>query len=118
MKMKKFDIRKAERTTEGIELFHFTVGDGIAYPRYYIPTVRQINERTQRNGRYNQTMAQNDFLSCAYKAAELYVKEYCTPGDPVYRIFNTRSLVCAASLLTIHYEMENELALSGLGRRL
>lgn len=69
------------------ELFLYATNERTLYDMY-IQTILKNFRRKVKNGTFNVDLAPKAFDSCVKDAAMRYCKEFGTPGQPYYHIFN------------------------------
>lgn len=69
------------------ELFLYAANESTLYDMYIQPNLKNFR-RKMKNGTFNANLAPKAFDSCVKDAAMRYCKEFGTPGQPYYQIFN------------------------------
>lgn len=69
------------------ELFLYATNDYRLYNMYVQPILKNFRRKV-KNGTFNEKLAPKAFDSCVKDAAMRYCKEFGTPGQPYYYIFN------------------------------
>ena len=71
----------------GNELFLYATNEYSLYTMYIQPILKNFRRKV-KNGTFNADLAPKAFDSCVKDAAMRYCKEFGTPGQPYYYIFN------------------------------
>lgn len=69
------------------ELFLYATNEYSLYTMYVQPILKNFRRKVKK-GTFNADLAPKAFDSCVKDAAMRYCKEFCTPGQPYYYIFN------------------------------
>lgn len=69
------------------ELFLYATSESTLYNIYVQPILKNFRRKV-KNGTFNAEFAPKAFDSCVKAAAMRYCKEFGTPGQPYYHIFN------------------------------
>lgn len=69
------------------ELFLYATNEHSLYNIYIQPILKNFRRKV-KNGTFNEELAPKAFDSCVKAAAMRYCKEFGTPGQPYYYIFN------------------------------
>ena len=69
------------------ELFLYATNEHSLYTMYIQPILKNFRRKV-KNGTFNADLAPKAFDSCVKDAAMRYCKEFGTPGQPYYYIFN------------------------------
>lgn len=69
------------------ELFLYATNDYRLYYMYIQPILKNFRRKVKK-GTFNAELAHKAFDSCVKDAAMRYCKEFGTPGQPYYSIFN------------------------------
>lgn len=69
------------------ELFLYATNDYRLYTTYVQPILKNFRRKV-KNGTFNDQLAPKAFETCVKDAAMRYCKEFGTPGQPYYHIFN------------------------------
>ena len=69
------------------ELFLYAINDYRLYTTYVQPILKNFRRKV-KNGTFNADLAPKAFDTCVKDAAMRYCKEFSTPGQPYYHIFN------------------------------
>lgn len=69
------------------ELFLYAANERELYTMYVQPILKNFR-RKFKNGTFNEQLAPRIFNNCVKDAAMRYCKEFGTPGQPYYYIFN------------------------------
>ena len=69
------------------ELFLYATNDYRLYNMYVQPILKNFRRKV-KNGTFNADLAPKAFDSCVKDAAMRYCKDFGTPGQPYYYIFN------------------------------
>ena len=69
------------------ELFLYATNERTLYDMYIQPVLKNFRRKV-KNGIFNEKFAPRAFDSCVKDAAMRYCKEFGTPGQPYYQIFN------------------------------
>lgn len=69
------------------ELFLYATNESTLYNIYVQPILKNFRRKVKK-GTFNAGLAPKAFDSCVKAAAMRYCKEFGTPGQPYYYIFN------------------------------
>ena len=69
------------------ELFLYASNERTLYTMYVQPILKNFRRKVKK-GTFNADLAPKAFDSCVKDAAMRYCKEFGTPGQPYYYIFN------------------------------
>ncbi len=69
------------------ELFLYATNEYSLYNSYIQPILKNFRRKV-KNGTFNADLAPKAFDTCVKDAAIRYCKEFGTPGQPYYHIFN------------------------------
>lgn len=69
------------------ELFLYATNEYSLYNSYIQPILKNFRRKV-KNGTFNADLAPKAFDTCVKDAAMRYCKEFSTPGQPYYHIFN------------------------------
>lgn len=69
------------------ELFLYATNEHTLYNMYIQPILENFRRKVKK-GTFNENLAPKAFESCVKDAAMRYCKEFGTPGQPYYCIFN------------------------------
>ena len=69
------------------ELLLYATNEYSLYTMYIQPILKNFRRKV-KNGTFNADLAPKAFDTCVKEAAVLYCKEFGTPGQPYYDIFN------------------------------
>ena len=87
------------------ELFLYATNDYRLHTTYVQPILKNFRRKV-KNGTFNEKLAPKAFDSCVKDAAMRYCKEFGTPGQPYYYIFNAATRREAARMMYEHFEDE------------
>lgn len=73
--------------TAANELFLYATNEYSLYTMYVQPILKNFRRKV-KNGTFNAELAPKAFYDCVKVAAVKYCKEFGTPGQPYYHIFN------------------------------
>lgn len=73
--------------TAANELFLYASNERALYTMYVQPILKNFRRKV-KNGMFNAKLAPKAFDNCVKDAAIQYCKEFGTPGQPYYHIFN------------------------------
>lgn len=69
------------------ELFLYAANESNLYTNYILPILNNFRRKVKK-GTFNADLAPKAFETCVKDAAMRYCKEFGTPGQPYYHIFN------------------------------
>ena len=87
------------------ELFFYASNNQTLYNMYVEPIIKSFRRKV-KNGTFNADLAPKAFDTCVKDAAMRYCKEFCTPGQPYYHIFNAATRRETARMMYEHFEDE------------
>lgn len=87
------------------ELFLYATNDYRLYTTYVQPILKNFRRKI-KNGTFNADLAPKAFDSCVKDAAMRYCKEFGTPGQPYYQIFNAATRLEVASRMYEYFADE------------
>ena len=87
------------------ELFLYATNEYSLYTMYVQPILKNFRRKVKK-GTFNAELAPKAFDSCVKDAAMRYCKEFGTPGQPYYYIFNAATRREAAQMMFDYFEDE------------
>ena len=87
------------------ELFLYATNEYSLYTMYVQPILKNFRRKVKK-GTFNAELAPKAFDSCVKDAAMRYCKEFGTPGQPYYYIFNAATRRKAAQMMFDYFEDE------------
>ena len=87
------------------ELLLYATNDYRLYTTYVQPILKNFRRKV-KNGTFNDKLAPKAFDSCVKDAAMRYCKEFGTPGQPYYYIFNAATRRDTARMMYEYFEDE------------
>lgn len=87
------------------ELFLYATNEHSLYTMYVQPILKNFRRKVKK-GTFNAELAPKAFDSCVKDAAMRYCKEFGTPGQPYYYIFNAATRREVAQMMFDYFEDE------------
>lgn len=87
------------------ELFLYASNNETLYNMYVQPIINSFRRKVKK-GIFNAELAPKAFDSCVKVAAMRYCKEFGTPGQPYYYIFNAATRRETVRMMYEHFEDE------------
>lgn len=87
------------------ELFLYAANNQTLYTMYVQPIIKNFRRKV-KNGTFNANLAPEAFDSCVKDAAMQYCKEFGSPNQAYYEVFNAATRREAAQMMFNYFEDE------------